>query len=296
MMKNLHILKLLIVSIALLISSKIKANDFSLGVNDTTYCQGDCFDLVIDEDFLAQLSDMGSIYTIEWFFNEVPQQSLNDRVSTTVCPEDSLVVRVFIDDEALSGQYESEVTFTKSGNIAMLSNNHFTTCVDSCIELTARQGGNSYAWSSIYVINSNSITVDFCADTAKGDFEVYVSTMYGDSNQCTILDTITVAVVDTCSTSVDTTDGDTTIGTYISYKESFKPTVHQNGNNLVIENYKVDQYDDVRLDIINSIGQRILSRKLNNEHSIDISTIPRGIYIVNFSMLSTSKAYKIAVK
>ncbi len=288
-MKILHIFKFITVVIALFISLNIQANDFDLGVNDTIYCIGDCFQLTIDSAFIDSLENEAEPH-YAWSFNDASQLQHSEETSILVCPNRStFVVEITIHDEeggTIDPPLQSTIVFTLITPPLNLTDKKFIGCLDSCVEIRGPIGANLYEWTSPYVEDINDDTVLFCG-IEEGSFDVIVQSYVGPDNQCSQTDTLSVTVIDSCEI-------DTITPTSLSDNTIHSPLIYQVGGRLVIENQQINHHVS-QIDIYNRMGQLVLSQNLRDQKYLKINSLSSDIYILKYTILGIRTSHKVLI-
>jgi PKD repeat protein len=200
-------------------------------------------------------------------------------------------------------------TYTAAGVyqvcLVMLSNSSTNPCLDSfCSWVTVTAGGGSNPCNANFTYTTSLCTVTFTS-TSTGNFNTGVYSFGNGTyapisalgNTCTYASngiyTVCLVIADTNSLCLDTvcqTINLTTCPTSIQTANKLNVSISPNPVSDVLQiNSLVNE--PVTIDIINMVGHTVITKNLNTiPSSVDVHTLPSGIYIVQVKA-SNGKQY-----
>ena len=225
----------------------------------TPMVQGDSITIILDTNFMAN----GAVL---YNFNAYIKLINGDTVFSVV-----------------SDTTKINATYLANPDVNIIADTVY--CWNHVVYLDAGPGYVSYSWSNGVI--SQMITLDsnmFVMGTNEYSVQVV------DTNTCIGSDTV-IFYVDPC----------TGINTPLLNKErlSIMPNPNNGVFKIIIQNLKEENYG---IEIYNTLGKKVYQRQLNPNNygkidlSIDISTYPKGIYIVRLFSEAGSKTKTIVVE
>jgi len=239
--------------------------------NPGVICSGECVSL------MALPSGGSGVYNYTW--TSTPAASTSNLANPIFCPTVNTTFHVVVDDGSTQASANIDVIVNQLPTVNL--GNDTIICANNNITLTVNPAATSYLWST--GATSQSIIVDSTYAIA-GIATIWVTAI--NSSGCSKTDTI-VITFDPC-TGINENSNNNTVVLY--------PNPTTGMTNIVINGFT-----DAILNIYNIQGAAVYTEQIKSDNTtvskqLDLSYLPKGLYLIRIYNENVSKLCKLVIQ